>query len=56
MNRKPKESDWKLYSKLVPEWRDRYLERKNQEFVEIFQNEKLTPDRPLLGGGRTHQQ
>lgn len=32
----PKESDWKLYSKLIPFWRDRYLQRRNHELVAIL--------------------
>ena len=43
MERKPKESDWKTFQKVVPELRERYLEEKNKEIVAIFTDEGRTP-------------
>jgi hypothetical protein len=43
MNDKPKESDWKLYRKLVPELRERYLTAKNREFACMLTGESKTP-------------
>ena len=39
----PKESDWKLYSKLVPFWRDRYLQVKNRELSASLSHEGIPP-------------
>lgn len=33
MYKKPLESDWKTFRKRVPEWRERYLRRKNRDIV-----------------------
>ena len=35
-----KESDWKLYKKLVPIWQERYMEKLNNEYLEILSKEK----------------
>jgi len=43
MNDRPKESDWKRYSKIIPEVRDRYLDRKNEEIVSILHDQARTP-------------
>ena len=43
MARKPKESDWKAFRKMVPELRERYLTEKNKEIVAIFMDEIRTP-------------
>ena len=43
MNGKPKESDWKKFSAMVPELRERYLQRKNPEMIAILQDEARTP-------------
>ncbi len=43
MDRKPLESDWKTFSKRVPEWRERYLLKKNEEIIRILTEEKKTP-------------
>jgi len=43
MNRKPLESDWKTYREHVSAWRERYLEKKNQEIVAILEDEGRTP-------------
>ncbi len=40
---KPKESDWKLFRKQVPYWRERYLERKNQEIADLLTDREGTP-------------
>ncbi len=40
---KPLESDWKCFSKHVPEWRERYLSRKNRELVAVLEDSKRTP-------------
>ena len=36
-------SDWKTFSKRVPEWRERYLNGKNTEIVAILTDESRTP-------------
>lgn len=36
-------SDWKAFRRRVPEWRERYLRRKNRELVELLGDEALTP-------------
>ncbi|MEQ8789177.1 MAG: hypothetical protein RIC55_22885 [Pirellulaceae bacterium] len=40
---KPKESDWKTFRKLVPEWRERYLQEKNEQIVRLLTEEGKTP-------------
>ena len=42
MERRPLESDWKTFEKRVPEWRERYLLRKNKELVGILTDESKT--------------
>lgn len=37
------ESDWKVYSRLIPVWRDRYLQSKNNEFITILSQDDKTP-------------
>ena len=37
------ESDWKSFRKHVPEWRERYLEKKNQEIVALLTDKGKTP-------------
>lgn len=37
------ESDWKKYSARFPEWRDRYLDRRNRDFVQSLQESGKTP-------------
>jgi hypothetical protein len=51
MNTKPKESDWKIFRKRVPEWRDRYLNGKGSRerpvlFLRV--SRKLHPDAEAL--------
>ena len=43
MYQKAKESDWKVFRKLVPELRERYLRKRSVELMAILQDEKLTP-------------
>ena len=43
MERKPKESDWKTFRNRVPEWRERYLRKKNKEIIRILTDENKTP-------------
>jgi hypothetical protein len=43
MEWKPLESDWKTFRKRVPEWRERYLQRKNEEIIGLFTDESKTP-------------
>jgi len=43
MQRKPLESDWKTFKKRVPEWRDRYLMKKNKEIIGILTDQSKTP-------------
>jgi len=40
---KPLESDWKSFSKHVPNWRERYLSRKNKEIVAMLEDSRKTP-------------
>jgi hypothetical protein len=37
------ESDWKKYSARVPEWRDRHLDQRNRDLVELLQEPGKTP-------------
>ena len=37
------ESDWKTFAKRVPEWRERYLLKKNEEIIGILTDESKTP-------------
>ena len=43
MERKPKESDWKIFRKRVPEWRERYLSEKNKEIISVLTDKNKTP-------------
>ncbi len=43
MHKPPLESDWKVYSKRIAVWRDRYLARRNAEILAIFTDEARTP-------------
>ncbi len=43
MEWKPLESDWKTFRKRVPEWRERYLLRKNEEIISLLTDESKTP-------------
>jgi hypothetical protein len=43
MDLKPLESDWKTFRKRVPEWRERYLMKRNQEIKGILTDERRTP-------------
>ncbi len=43
MERKPLESDWKTFKKRVPEWRERFLLKKNEEIIGILSDESKTP-------------
>ena len=43
MNTKPKESDWKIFRKRVPEWRERHLNGKNKEIVAVLTDKERTP-------------
>jgi hypothetical protein len=42
MERRPLESDWKIFVKRVPEWRERYLLKKNKEIIGILTEESKT--------------
>lgn len=43
MEKRPKESDWKTFRKRVPEWRERYLRKKNKEIIGLLLAENKTP-------------
>ena len=43
MTQRPLESDWKIFSKNVPVWRERYLARKNSEISELLSDPNKTP-------------
>jgi hypothetical protein len=49
MHDKSKESDWKTFCKLVPEWRERYLQEKNQEIIRLLTEEGKTPTKQFWG-------
>ena len=36
-------ADWRLMRRRVPEWRERYLARKNEEIAAVLQDETKTP-------------
>ena len=40
---KPKESDWKAFSRLVPIARERYLTKVNASLAELLQSDEGTP-------------
>ena len=40
---KPLESDWKVFRKYVPEWRERYLKQKNVEISAVLDDSGKTP-------------
>jgi len=35
-------SDWNLFNKYLPTWREKYLEQVNQHIIEIFTNDTLS--------------
>ena len=39
---KPKESDWKKFRNSLDKWRERYLQRKNEEIRAILKNQDLS--------------
>jgi hypothetical protein len=43
MHQGPTESDWKSFSKMVPELRERYLVSKNQALIQILSDPTMTP-------------
>lgn len=45
MHDRPKESDWKIFHKRKPEWRERSLREKNKEILRILTDEERTPTR-----------
>jgi hypothetical protein len=38
-----RKSDWKIFRKRVPEWRERYLQRKNKEIIGVLADKNKTP-------------
>jgi len=40
---KPLESDWKTFRRRVPQWRERYLDRTNEEIAARLTDETKTP-------------
>lgn len=36
-------SDWRVFRRRVPEWRERYLRLRNEELVGLLRDEALTP-------------
>ena len=43
MNDQPKESDWKLFRKMVPELREQWLRKRNVAIAELLANPDRTP-------------
>ncbi len=40
-----KESDWKLFRKRLPIWQENYMERLNQEYIQILSGDGLASDK-----------
>ncbi|MHA2284188.1 MAG: hypothetical protein ACXAC5_25395 [Promethearchaeota archaeon] len=40
--RELRESDWKIFRKRIPEWRERYLQRKNKEIISVLTDKNKT--------------
>ncbi len=40
-----KESDWKLFRKRMPIWQENYMERLNQEYLQILSGDGLASDK-----------
>lgn len=40
---KPLESDWKIFHKRVPEWRERYLAKQNRQLAALLSDGEKTP-------------
>ena len=40
-----KESDWKLFRKLLPEWQERFMERLIAEYAKVIADKGLASDR-----------
>ncbi len=40
---KPKESDWKLFRKMVPDLRERYLKEKNRDLLVLLTDPEKSP-------------
>lgn len=40
-----KESDWKLFRKRLPIWQESYMERLNQEYIQILSGDGAAPDK-----------
>jgi protein-tyrosine phosphatase len=38
-----KESDWKIFRKRVPEWRERYLQITNKQIISVLSDNNKTP-------------
>ena len=38
-----READWKLFRKRVPQWRERYLEKKNRQLLGVLTQKGKTP-------------
>jgi hypothetical protein len=49
MDNNPKESDWKIFRKRVPEWRERYLHIRNRDILEILTDKDKTPTEQFWG-------
>ena len=45
MNGSVKESDWKLFRKKLPEWKEAYMGKLNQEYAAILAGPGLASDR-----------
>jgi hypothetical protein len=43
MNDRPRESDWKQFSSMIENLRDRYLQTKNRELVQLLTDPDRTP-------------
>jgi hypothetical protein len=49
MNSGAKESGWKMFRKLVPEARERYLARRNAELIALLRDESMIRRSVMLG-------
>ncbi len=50
-----KESDWKLFRKRLPGWQESYMERLNQEYLQILSGDGLASDKFWKLEGRIYK-
>lgn len=40
-----KESDWKLFKEKVPSWQENFMEKLNNEYIELLKEDKLASEK-----------